>query len=457
VKRLLLGLILLLTLISGAQAPSFAALVKDEVIVKFRPGFSTEKQLDLLKRQMKLATRRTGYARAFIVVGVPKGYTPATLISRLEAQPDVLYAEQNVTTAATAVNIPNDPYFLAAQWNLQSYGYGIGVDNAWLVSTGTGVPVAVVDTGCAYMNLKPYFAAPDLNPRNIVPLTDWVNNDIRPNDDNGHGTYLCSLIASMMDNRKAIAGIAPDALLMPGKVLDAQGKGKADWLASGITEAAYRGASIILIGCGTTEFSQVVQDAITEASQTAQVVIGSGNEGVDLDQRPGVHALYEDCLIVGASTRDGKLAPYSNYGSAVSLIAPGGGMYDPIWAQTFTAFDMKLPRFGFSADGNGVDWRKGTSVAAAHAAGVLALVKAAGRPEDLTTTARPLSLNVGGQLRRFLLIDAARAVGFSASSGGGSDFPDEEVPPVVDVSIVRFTTWLNSVVPQPMRMIEAPR
>jgi subtilisin family serine protease len=438
VTRLLTSLIFILTLFGGALAPAQAALVSNEVVVKFRPDTTARQQLDFLKKDLRLSTRRTGFGRAFIVVLVPRILTPAALIQRIEASPLVEYAEQVVVTKATATG-PSDPYFMLMQWNLQAHGFGIGVENAWYVSTGYGVPVAVLDTGCAYARYDRFYPGPDFDSRNLVPLTDWANLDLRPNDDHGHGTFLCSLIAAQVNNGMGAAGIAPDCLMMIGKVLNDRAEGRSDWLASGILEAVERGAAIILAGCGTAEHSRLVQDAIDEAtSRGATVVMGAGNEGVNLDLNPGAHAVYRNAITVGATTREGGLAPYSNYGSQVSLVAPGGWSASPVWAQSFSPIDTLAPPYGFQPGGESIYQLTGTSVAAAHVAGVLALVLSAGENPDLADTARTLTASAGGVLRSFALIDAARAVGYRP---GMEDeiLPEEEIVPILhDVAVTQL-------------------
>jgi hypothetical protein len=329
---------------------------------------------------------------------------------------------------------PNDLYYSAMQWNLQSVGgFGIRCDLAWSVSRGAGVPIAVLDTGCAFETRASFYAAPDLDLSRILPLTDWVSGDISPNDDNGHGTFLCSLIAEQLNNRIAGAGIAPDALLMPGKVMDQYARGKVDWMVNGINEAVAKGAQIILLGGGTTQPSALLQEAISRAaSRGVKVVMGAGNNGVNLDQNPGTWAVYNGAVMVGASTRDGNLAPYSNWGSAVQLIAPGGTAAQPVWAQTFSLNDPELPPYGFAAGGKTFNWMIGTSVAAAHAAGVMALRQAEKGNMDIEAGARELLLSPGGITRAFRLVDAAGALGIQGGSGGD---PGEGPGEIRDVEV----------------------
>lgn len=417
-KSLLAGLFAIISMVAAPQ-PVAAQVVPDEVVVKFKPGVAFANQTFLLRRTLGLKTRRIGYLQAHIVVEVPKGTTQASLVALLKAQPPIAIAEPNGVTVATSVQ-PNDLYYFAAQWNLQSIGgYGIRCDQAWSISRGEGVGVAVLDTGCAFETRNGFYAAPDLDTSNIIPMTDWVNGDVSPNDDNGHGTFMCSVIGEKMNNRIGGAGIAPDAILLPGKVLDQNARGKVDWMVNGINEAVNKGASIILLGGGTQSHSQLLQSAISDAvARGSSVVIGAGNNGANLDTNPGAWALYAGAVTVGASTRDGLLAPYSNYASSVRLIAPGGTEVSPIWAQTFVLSDSSLPRYGFDRNGNTISWRIGTSVAAAHAAGVMALRQALYGNRRIEDGARPLLLSPGAVTREFLLVDAAGAVGIRDGSGG---------------------------------------
>lgn len=426
-RSLIAGLFAIVSLFASHR-PVAAQVIPNEVVVKFKPGTAYTDQTYLLRRTLGLKTLRTGYQQAHIVVEVPKGSTQQALTDLLKSRSQIAIAEPNVVTQATAV-VPNDLYYSAMQWNLQSVGgWGIRCDLAWTVSKGAGVPVAVLDTGCAFETSGPYYAAPDLNQANIIPLTDWVNGDIGPNDDNGHGTFLCTLIAARLNNKIAGAGVAPEVLLMPGKVLDEAARGRADWMVNGINEALSKGASIILLGAGTRVHSQLLQEAISRAvSRGVTVVMGAGNDGVDLDRNPGTWAVYSGAVMVGASTRDGSLAPYSNWGSAVRLIAPGGIPGTPVWSQTLALYDPMLPKYGFAANGNSFSWMIGTSVAAAHAAGVMALRQAVLGRHDIERGARSLLLAPGGVAREFLLVDAAGAVGVQEGSGGGSggEWPSE--------------------------------
>lgn len=418
-RSLIAGLLAIISLVA-APAPVAAQDVPGEVVVKFKPGHTFANQTYLLRRTLGLKTLRVGYQQAHIVVEVPRGSTTQALVNLLKSQSPIAIAEPNKVTKATAVE-PNDLFYSAMQWNLQSVGgLGIRCDQAWSVSRGAGVPVAVLDTGCAYENRAPFYAAPDLNLDNILPMTDWVNGDIMPNDDNGHGTFLCSLIAEKLNNRIAGAGIAPEAFLMPGKVMDQYARGKADWMVNGINEAVAKGASIILLGGGTEQKSALLQEAISRAtSRGVRVVMGAGNNGVNLDQNPGAWAVYTGAVMVGATTRDGGLAPYSNYGAAVQLLAPGGTQSQPVWAQTINLFDPDYPKYGFPSNGQSFNWMTGTSVAAAHAAGVMALRRAHLGDTNIELGAQELVLSPGGQPRDFLFVDAARAVGLSGGSGGG--------------------------------------
>jgi serine protease len=446
-RSLIAGLLAVISMVL-AHAPATAQVVPDEVVVRFKPGSSFNDQTYLLRRTLGLKTLRIGYQQEHIVVEVPKGSTQQALIDLLKSQAPIAYAEANRVTQATAVVIPNDLYFGAMQWNLQSVGgFGIRCDSAWSFSRGTGVKVAVLDTGCAYENRAPYYAAPDLDLTRLIPMTDWVNGDIFPNDDNGHGTFLCTLIAAKLNNRIGGVGVAPEATLMPGKVLDQWGRGRADWMVNGIREAVSKGALVILLGGGTALHSQLLQEAISDAvSRGARVVMGAGNNGANLDTNPGAWAVYRDAMMVGATTREGDLAPYSNYGSAVKVVAPGGVQAQPVWSQTFSLTDPELPRYGFAANGNTFNWMVGTSVAAAHAAGVMALRKAVFSNMKIESGARPLMLSPGGVTREYLLVDAPGALGLNIDSGSHEEPEFEDMSDIRDVGVSDVTVPVGGVV-----------
>jgi subtilisin family serine protease len=200
---------------------------------------------------------------------------------------------------------------------------------------------------------------------------DFVNRDAHPNDDNAHGTHVSGTVAQTTNNGLGVAGVAYGATVMPVKVLSAEGAGTHQWIADGIYYAVDNGADIINLSLGGPA-STTMKDAIAYAyNHGVTVFAASGNGGSGTLDYPAAYEAY--VVAVGATQYDESRAPYSNYGSSLDIVAPGGntgldqngdGYADGVLQNTF---------------GNTtVDWAywfyQGTSMATPHAAGVAALL-----------------------------------------------------------------------------------
>lgn len=265
-----------------------------------------------------------------------------------------------------ALMVPNDPEY-SKQWNLKM----IDAESAWDQSTGKGVIVAVIDTGIAYQNKDDFILVPDLNGAKFAKGYDFVNDDDQPNDDHGHGTHVAGTIAQVTNNKEGVAGVAFDATLMPLKVLDAFGTGNSSDISDAIRFAADHGAKVINLSLGGGMRSQVMANAVKYArSKGVTVVCAAGNTGMGHVEFP---AAYEGAVAVSAVGPDGKLAPYSSWGEALDLAAPGGnkslGQESGILQNTIARDDHTRAVY---------DYYQGTSMAAPHVSGVAALLYAHG-------------------------------------------------------------------------------
>jgi len=361
---------------------------------------------ELLTRSPRLPRESRTFADSEILVqrrgsdhferlAVPVGSTVEEMLALYNGRNDVLYAEPNYI--AYAQFVPNDSYYNPYQWNFDNSSYGgIHMQDAWDTSTGSDVIIAVIDTGVAYEDYSIYRRAPDLSGTVFVPGYDFVGNDTHPNDNEGHGTHVTGTLAGTTNNSSGVAGVAFHASVMPVKVLNAQGSGTYADIADGIRFAADNGAHVINLSLGGSSSSQVMYDAVKYAYEKGvTIVAAAGNNGVNGVLYP---AAYDDYVIaVGATRFDETRAPYSNYGSSLDIVAPGGdvsvdqngdGYGDGILQQTFGS---NVRSFGYY-------FYQGTSMATPHVAGVAALVIANGNattPDDVRTALESSADDIG--------------------------------------------------------------
>lgn len=215
--------------------------------------------------------------------------------AQLAADPRVAYVEKEVV--ARAFLVPDDERF--------SEQYAHAVTQAplgWDVHTGTPASVvAIVDTGVDLDH-------PDLRDV-LVPGANFVPSASSADDDNGHGTHCAGIAAAAGNNRIGVAGISWAARVMPVKVLDSSGAGRAGGVAAGIWFAAENGATVINLSLGTDAPSQVIQDAIEFARSRQVVVVAAAGNGGDTRQR--YPAASFGVVGVGATDSDDQRAPWS--------------------------------------------------------------------------------------------------------------------------------------------------
>jgi serine protease len=327
-----------------------------------------------------------------------------TLMEALAAYPAVSYVEPDALLQAFAP--PNDPIFFQ-QWHFSSPTVGINVVPAWDTAIGTGIRVAVLDTGTTNH--------PDLN-ANLLPGYDFISEVARARDGNGrdpdpsdmgdwhsagecgsnqgrdstwHGTAVAGIIAAVTNNAEGLAGVAHDARIIPVRVLGRCGGATSDivdaivWASGGSVPGVpsiAAGAHVINLSLGqdNTSCGSNYQTAINGAiSRGTAVVAAAGNANGSV-ARP---ANCTGVIAVAATNHTGGKASYSNFGPAVDLAAPGGDTTLPVTTRNN----------GFTTPGNyGYGSFSGTSAAAPHVAGTAALVlsRCARTPAQLETLLR---------------------------------------------------------------------
>ncbi|HZJ55934.1 MAG TPA: S8 family peptidase [Myxococcaceae bacterium] len=342
-----------------------ASAVPHALVVDFRDGTPAEvvaeraRQWGLSLRLNSVEGVRSGIAIAEEVDDVDAALT------RIRREADVEEAEPLVRMEALAFT-PNDPEF-PKQWNLRM----LHMPEAWERSRGKGVVVAVIDTGIAYEDRGDFVQVPDLAGAHFAAGYDFVHDTEHPNDDNGHGTHVAGTIAQRTNNGVGVAGVAFEARLMPLKVLDRAGIGNSADIADAIRWAVDHGAKVLNLSLGGPGYSAVMERAVAYArTKGAVVVCAAGNAGTGQVSYP---AAYAGAVAVGAVGPDGQLAPYSSWGEALDLIAPGGntrlGPGNGILQATIDRTDFRKPVLAEY---------QGTSMATPHVAGVAALLFAAG-------------------------------------------------------------------------------
>ena len=333
------------------------------------------------------------------------------LMRRLAADPSVEYVEVDQLMQATLV--PNDTRF-SEQWGFGTSNASINVRPAWDKATGTGVVVAVIDTGITNH--------PDLN-ANILPGYDFISDaamardgggrDNNPNDEGDwyaanecgsgipasnsswHGTHVAGTIAAVTNNSTGVAGTAFNAKVVPVRVLGKCGGYTSDiadaivWASGGTVSgvpANANPAEVINMSLGgggscSTTYQTAINGAI---SRGTTVVVAAGNSNTNVSS--SVPANCANVIAVAATTSAGARASFSNYGTGIDISAPGQAILSTLNSGT------TVPGSASYASYNG------TSMAAPHVAGVVALVQSvaptalspASIESLLKSTARPL-------------------------------------------------------------------
>jgi serine protease len=404
--------------------------------------------------------RETGTGRPEVfaprtrVLQIKDGQTVQDTVAELRRRPEVAAAAPNVVARISAY-VPPDPGsagtpggWQALQWNFMPEA-GVNAPQAWqnMIDAGReggkGATVAVLDTGVAYRDggrcpassdsgagrFVTCKRSPDFKTGDFVAGYDFVADDARPTDQNGHGTHVAGTIGEGTGNAVGVTGLAYGARIMPIRVLDRLGEGDSVAISKGIRFAARRGADIINLSFefGTQVTSDQIPDilaALRYARRKGVLVVGaSGNAAARSVAYP---ARAMDVLSVGATTQHLCQADYSNNGNDLDLSAPGGGedaaidgdpncrpLEEPGGDIYQMTFDGSPRRFGLPSG------YMGTSMAAPHVSAAAALVIASGvlgptpspRAVEMRLKQTARDLGVPGTDRRYGagLVDAAAA------------------------------------------------
>ncbi len=237
---------------------------------------------------------------------------------------------------------------------------------AWAAARGAGARVAVLDTGVDCVH-------PDLAGA-CLPGHNSLNPRLPPSDDGGHGTHVAAVIAGRL-NWSGAVGMAPEASLLPVKVLNSSGTGKVSEVIDGIEWAVANRADIINMSLGSAKFYESQAKAVKAARDAGVTVIcAAGNSGGAV----AYPAAYDGALAVSAIDYGNQLAPFSCRGPEIDFAAPGVKIYSAFPGGSFRLLS-------------------GTSQAAPHVSGLAALAVGLGvkGPDAVEKALARASVNIG--------------------------------------------------------------
>ena len=353
------------------------------------------------------------------------------VVETIEEDPAVESAEPDQIVvnalAAHAGTKPNDRY-----WGYQWGPRNIGVPGAWWQGTGDGVVIGIADTG--------QINHPDLNQRTVRGY-DFLSDLYHSRDGNGrdsnpqdmgdwspgranwwHGAHVAGIAAAHTNNRTGIAGVAPDARIQHARVLGADGRGYVSDIADGVMWSA--GIAIPGVPRNTTPAkvvnlseawdaatcAPVMQNAVNRMHQIGvPLVVAAGNASKSANLASPANC--GGAIVVGATSSHNRITGYSNWGPMVDVVAPGGDTNAQIWSTVNTGkFSLGSPTYGDLS---------GTSMAAPHVSGVIALMKERNPNlgvESIRNTLRNTGVNVSGYRK----VDANRAARAVAPTARGA-------------------------------------
>lgn len=343
--------------------------------------------------------RRLGSGAALVDLGEDLTKTDvADVIAEYQADPQVAYVVPDRLNKPLAT--PNDSEY-NKQWDLFESTAGMNVPGAWDKVTGSGVTVAVIDTG--------YVAHSDLA-ANIVGGYDFIADTTVANDGNGrdsnpadpgdwttdgecgagweaqtsswHGTHVAGTIAAATNNSKGVAGIAYGAKVSPLRVLGKCGGYDSDiidaitWASGGTVSGVPANTNVAKVinmslgggGACTTATQSAINAAVNRGTT---VVVAAGNSNANAANYSP--ASCSNVISVAATNRAGSRSYYSNYGSVVDIAAPGGET-----RTTQSGGILSTLNTGTAGPGSETySYYQGTSMAAPHIAGLAALLESA--------------------------------------------------------------------------------
>ena len=445
----------------------------DGIIIGYRSGELRSFDERALARQLDAVAAETGQNLSFErtlatgaqLVKLGRRADAATMRRVMEAlgrDPAVAYVEPDIMMQP--LYTPNDSSY-SAQWHYFESTGGMNLPQAWDIGTGTGVVVAVLDTGITSHS--------DLN-GNVVAGYDFVSNSTNARDGNGrdsnpadqgdwsaanecysgspasnsswHGTHVAGTIAAVTGNGSGVAGVAFGAKIQPVRVLAKCGGSLSDiadamvWASGGSVSGVPTNstpAKVINMSLGGSgSCPSTYQNAINSAvGRGTVVVVAAGNSNTNASG--ATPANCANVVTVAATNRSGGRSYYSNYGSVVDVSAPGGELTQ---SSSSNGVYSTLNSGSTTPGSQSYAYYQGTSMATPHVAGLAALIlgEASRTPAQieslLKSTARALPGSCSGGCGAGIVDSLAALQSLGGGGGGGGGGGSSELENGVPVS-----------------------
>lgn len=273
-------------------------------------------------------------------------------IARIDDDAEVRLVDAEGDAAAKGGGSSSSQPVQSTPWGITK----VGAPSAWATATGSGIVVAVIDTGGD--KTHPDLAANILGGANFTSAKGGDPNGW--GDDNGHGTHVSGTIAAL-DNAIGVVGVAPGAKLLEVKVLDRRGSGYVSDIIAGIEWAVSNGADIAGMSLGTSADVQALHDACDAADAAGVLLVaaaGNSGDGNPATDNVGYPAKYASVVSVAATNSSDVVASFSSDGPDNEVCAPGVSVLSAWKGGTYAT-------------------KNGTSMAQPHASGVAALLMSA--------------------------------------------------------------------------------
>ncbi len=320
-------------LVNGRDVPDARYLLTDEVIVAFAEGVEDEQRQEVFQgRGLTSQGAIPGIAGAYLVT-VRQGLDAWEQARALDRLGSVRFAHANwLRRLPLRDTAPNDPLF-PNEWHLKNTGQGGGVPNAdiravqaWDLALGAGTTIAVIDTGVDSSHPDLVVAPQGFDP--LLGAGPGMGDDV-----GSHGTSCAGVAAAIGDNATLVTGVAPQAQVLPIRLIQGAGFGTASEESACFTWASDQGADVITNSWGPDgipfPLPPLVEQAFLYCLQNGRGGLGvpifwaagNGNE----DMAPDAYVSSAYTIAVGAQTNLNIRASYSDFGAALDILAPSSG------------------------------------------------------------------------------------------------------------------------------------